>query len=79
MSEIKHPSAGLRRREVEWRRAHRKDLELFAGQWVVLEGETIVAHGDDAGCVVAEARLKGVTVPYVFRVELRKGKAWLSL
>jgi hypothetical protein len=36
---------------------------------VVLEGQEIVAHGNDASKVVADAREKGIQVPYVFRVE----------
>jgi hypothetical protein len=44
-------------------------LRQFARQWVVLEGEEIVAHGDDPLQVVAEARAKGIHVPYVFYVE----------
>jgi len=35
----------------------------------VLEGEEIVAHGDDPLQVVAEARAKGIQVPYIFSVE----------
>jgi hypothetical protein len=45
-------------------------LQQFAGQWVVLEGEKIVAHGNDPLQVVTEARAKGVQVPYIFRVEI---------
>jgi len=44
------------------------------GQWVVLEREEIVSHGDDAGEVVAAARRKGVEVPYIFRVVPDYGK-----
>jgi hypothetical protein len=43
-------------------------LRSFAGQWVVLEGEAIVAHGKDPQQVVVEARAKGIRVPYIFYV-----------
>jgi hypothetical protein len=64
------PPLNDRRREDAWRRAHRNFLqERFAGHWVVLEGETIVAHSEDAAAAVEEARTKGVAAPFVFYVE----------
>lgn len=60
--------------EIEWRRTHYNELAPFVGQWVVLEREEIVSHGDDAGEVVAAARRKGVEVPYIFRVVPDYGK-----
>ena len=62
------PASGHRTRELEWRRTHREVLRNFAGQWVVLEGEEIVAHGKDPQQVVVEARAKGIRVPYIFYV-----------
>lgn len=50
------PAAGHRDRELEWRRTHREALCNFAGQWVVLEGDAIVAHGTDPQQTVIEAR-----------------------
>ena len=44
-------------------------MRRLAGQWVVLEGEQLVAHGKNAVRVVASARRRGVTVPFVFYVE----------
>jgi hypothetical protein len=58
-----------RSREIEWCRTHAKVLRQFAGQWVVLEGEEIVAHGNDPLQVVADARAKGIRIPYIFYVE----------
>lgn len=67
------PGPGLsgpcRRRELEWRRSHRDLLQTYAGQWVVLEGEEIVAHGNSMAQIVEEARAQGIRVPYVFYVE----------
>jgi len=62
------PASGHRTRELEWRRTHREVLRNFAGQWVVLEGEEIVAHGKDPQQVVIEARTKDIQVPYIFHV-----------
>lgn len=62
-------SSGHRSRELEWCRTHAEVLRQFAGQWVVLEGEEIIAHGNDLVQIVREARARGIRVPYVFYVE----------
>jgi ribosomal protein L19 len=58
-----------RSRELAWREANKDELQAFAGEWVVLEGEQIVAHGPDPAELVAAARRSGVPVPYVFFVD----------
>ena len=58
-----------RQREFEWMRMHADEMRRLAGQWVVFEGEQLVAHGKNAARVVASARRKGVAVPLVFFVE----------
>ena len=62
------PTTGHRSRELEWRQAHREVLRSFSGQWIVLEAEKIVAHGKDPQRTVAQARAKGIRVPYIFYV-----------
>ncbi|MBI3988769.1 MAG: hypothetical protein HY347_04045 [candidate division NC10 bacterium] len=72
--------AGHRVRELEWRRMHQQELKQYAGQWVALEGEAIIASGSDLPKVVAEARAKGIMVPYVFYVEAQeKGQITFGL
>ena len=63
------PSTGYRTRELEWRRTHTETLRSYADQWVVLEGEQIVAHGTDPLHVLAQARATGIRTPYIFYVE----------
>jgi len=63
------PLHGNRVRELAWRREHGDELRAFAGEWVALEGNRIVAHGPDAVRVVTAARAQGIRVPYVFLVE----------
>jgi uncharacterized protein DUF5678 len=63
------PLQGHRSRELEWRRTHGEILQAYSGQWVVLEGDRVVAHGYDPVGLIAEARAQGIEVPYVFRVE----------
>ncbi len=68
--ELGLPQPKARDRELAWRRAHQEMLRSrFAGQWVILEGEEIVAHGRDAAEAVEEARAKGIATPFVFFVE----------
>ena len=62
-------SGPRRQRELEWRRSHGEVLQAYAGQWVVLEGEEIVAHGNSITRLAEEARSQGIRVPYVFYVE----------
>jgi hypothetical protein len=72
---IQPPSVGLsvpspfRNREIEWRRTHAETLKSFENEWVVLEGEEIIAHGDDAVRAIEEARSRGIRTPYIFFVE----------
>lgn len=63
------PASGHRSLELEWRRTHGEFLHTLAGQWVVLEREEIIACGGDPLKVIAEARGKGIRVPYIFYVE----------
>ncbi len=59
----------FRERENAWRRTHSDAMSAYAGQWVVLEGEQIIAHGSDPAPLVARARERGIRSPYVFYVE----------
>ena len=59
-------------REIEraWRRAHPEVLRPLAAQWVVLEGEQVIAVGPDPVPLVQTARAQGIRSPYVFRVDV---------
>ena len=59
----------LRQQEIEWRRAHPEVLQRFENKWVALEGQEIIAHGEDAADVIKVARARGIKKPYVFFVE----------
>lgn len=59
-----------RTKELEWRRTHGEDLQTFAGEWIVLKGEEIVAHGSDPVQIATEARARRIRVPYIFYVEV---------
>lgn len=63
------PASRKRERELAWRKANAHILRRYAGRWVVLEGAEIVAHAERLTDAVAEARRRGVQVPYVFYME----------
>ena len=54
------------RREYEWLRQHRHE---YPGQYVVLEGDKLLAHGPDGRKALAEARQAGAKHPVVVRIE----------
>jgi hypothetical protein len=54
--------------EMRFLKKHPEAFDRFIGEWVVLQGTSIVAHGANAASVAAEARSVGIDVPYIFRV-----------
>ena len=44
-------------------------MRRLAGEWVVLEGDQLIAHGKNATRVFTTAKRKGIAVPFVFYVE----------
>jgi hypothetical protein len=55
-----------RSRELAWLVQHQAE---YAGQWVALEGDELIAHGYDLLQVSAEAKAKGVDEPIFARAE----------
>jgi uncharacterized protein DUF5678 len=55
-----------RSRETEWLRKHRDE---YAGQWVALDGERLIASGDDLKEVASTARRLGAADALMMRVE----------
>ena len=53
-------------RELNWLREHKDE---YAGQWVALDGDQLIAAGSDARQVYETARLVGVELPLVVQVE----------
>ena len=49
-----------------WLRDHRTE---YAGQWVAFDGDQLVCHGTNNRDVLAEARQRGVKVPFVTYIE----------
>jgi len=53
-------------REMRWLAEHREE---YAGQWVALDGERLLASGANAREVYDAARRSGVELPLVVQVE----------
>src|SRR5215203_4286043 len=56
------------RRALQWLEEHK---EQYDGQWVVLDGDVLIAHGKDAKSVYEEARAKGIQSPFLERVKAK--------
>ena len=54
---------------MKWLQSHREE---FDGQWVALDGETLLAHGTDGKKVHAKAQAKGVKTPLMHRVSVKE-------
>jgi len=59
----------FRRREQEWIEKNRIE---YAGQWVALDGDILLAHGADGKKVHTEAQAKGVKTPLMHRVSIKE-------
>lgn len=57
-----------REREMRWF-ADEQNCAKYGGQWVALDGEQLLSHGTDLRQVYAEARAKGVEVPFTGYVD----------
>ena len=55
-----------RSRELTWLKANRGD---YAGQWVALYGESLIASGDKARAVLEKARAEGVERPLLVHIQ----------
>jgi Family of unknown function (DUF5678) len=55
-----------REREMQWLNEHEAE---YAGQWLALDGDRLLSHGEDPHKVRAEARTMGVESPFVVFAE----------
>lgn len=63
-----------REREMQWITEHGHE---YAGQYVALDGERLIAHGMDGRSVLAAARQAGVKHPLISRIESpNEGPFW---
>lgn len=65
------PAPNPRSRELRWRQDNAELLDALAGQWLIVEGNELIAHGQDPASLVTAARRRGIQVPFIFFVEPR--------
>lgn len=58
---------------LRWIDEHRAE---YLGKWVCLDGETLIAHGTDAKQVYAEAKSKGIKIPFIEQVHEKEPSAY---
>ena len=65
----------LKRKDARFKRALKwidENREEFDGQWVALDGDTLLAHGADGKKVHRTAQAKGVETPLMHRVSIKE-------
>lgn len=63
--EVAEQSARFRKAQ-SWIDAHKVE---FDGKWVCLDGDQLIAHGDDGLEVYRDAKAKGIKVPFIERIK----------
>ena len=61
-------TATFRKTELDWMEANLDKFEPHRGQWVVVEGEAIIAASPDYTEARASAVKQGVDRPFIFRI-----------
>lgn len=73
--ELQVPS---RHTEKAWVESHKEELRALADEWLVIDGEWLVAHSSDLVEAVRDAKARGVEIPYVTRLRLEKEKPFVG-
>ena len=60
----------MRNAEFNWLVTHPEETQKFAGEYIALVGEAIVAHGKDFEVVLKEAEQKTGQEPFIYKVPL---------
>jgi hypothetical protein len=60
---------GFREVETEWMNSHPEELRKCAGEYVIVEGTEIIAHGKEPAELFEIAERRGIQIPYIFFVE----------
>ncbi len=55
-----------RERELDWMERNREFLEAnYKGNWIVVEGEELVAASSDFSKLLSEIKSKGIIIPFI--------------
>ncbi len=58
-----------RERELDWMNCHRKEIESnYKGQWIVIDGDRLVAASADIKELKSKIKASGVVIPFVVYV-----------
>lgn len=66
-------TAEMRSAEMKWLAEHEAE---YAGQWVALDGDRLLAYGNDPKQLFVEARAMGVENPFVVHAEDPRQAQW---
>lgn len=70
----------LREQELAWIEKHRTKLEeKYPGQWIVVEGEQLVAASNDPAKAAQQAENRGVQIPFLYRVPSSEDLPFIGL
>jgi hypothetical protein len=69
----RHLAEERTRAALRWISEHRAE---YAGQWVALDGDRLVASGEDGREVVARVRGEGIEGPFLTRIEADEEQAF---
>jgi hypothetical protein len=74
---VEAPAPTAWSREMEWINQNPSVVARYAGEWVAVERDRIVAHGPELGAVLAAARQAGHAQPLVFQAWSDDEGEWL--
>lgn len=77
----RQPSTLTRRgNELAWIRQHFHELSQLEGQWIVVEGHSLIASGPTVADVMQQATRSGISNPFLYRVQkTRPDVAYMGL
>ena len=58
--------ATFRSQEMDWIESHLEELRQLEGNWIVVEGDQLIAYGYNRSEVVKQAKEKGIAIPFIF-------------
>lgn len=65
--------------EMEWLQRNHEKLQAYAGEWVVLTADGVLANGVDYLEVRSHATSEGIRTPFIFRVPEPTDAAFMGL
>lgn len=72
--------------EIDWQERNEKfqkalkwieeNRQQYLGKWVCLDGDKLIASGDDAKQVYSQARAKGIRIPFIEQIREEESSAY---